>query len=65
MAGLERPVSELELADLELVDPTPDEAVTILAGQARFDEIGCKSCHVPNMGIGDPVFREPVRDRIF
>lgn len=59
MAGLERPISKLELADHGLLELAREERTDIEAGAQRFTEIGCASCHKPTMVIEDPVFREP------
>jgi len=59
MAALERPVTSLELADLGLVDLSGEEVATIQAGEKLFEATGCASCHVPEMHLQDPVFREP------
>lgn len=59
MAGLERPISKLELADRGLLALSPAERADIEAGERHFTESGCASCHKPTMIIDDPVFREP------
>ncbi len=59
MAGLERPVSALELADLGLMDMSDEDRFDIETGRALFDEIGCAGCHTPEMVLEDTVFREP------
>ncbi len=59
MAGLERPVSTLELAALGLVDLTKTEISQIKLGDGLFAETGCASCHVPRMYLETPVFSEP------
>ncbi|MEL6520029.1 MAG: di-heme oxidoredictase family protein [Pseudomonadota bacterium] len=61
MAGLERPVSKIELADVGLIELTAEERSAIAAGEVIFAETGCSSCHVPSMPISDTVFREPSR----
>ncbi len=59
MAGLERPVSTLELAELGLVELAEEDRTDILAGEALFTQTGCASCHVPSMEMNDTNFREP------
>ena len=59
MAGLERPVSRLELDDLGLIDLEASERAAITAGQERFAEIGCASCHIPQMPLENTLFSEP------
>lgn len=59
MAALERPVTQLELSDLGLLDLSPEEIAAIKTGEEAFASAGCASCHVPEMHLADPVFREP------
>jgi cytochrome c peroxidase len=35
------------------------ERATIAGGEALFAEVGCGSCHTPDMVLDDPVFTEP------
>lgn len=65
MAGLERPVSTLELADLGLMDLTAKARAEIRAGELLFGKARCTSCHVPAMTLTDPTFREPSQVRGF
>ncbi len=59
MAGLERPVNVLELAELGLAELPETDRAAYLAGAARFNAIGCGSCHVPEMVLEDTNFSEP------
>jgi mono/diheme cytochrome c family protein len=59
MAALERPVSKLELDDLDLIKLSTLERSEILAGEALFAESGCASCHTPSMTFQDTVYTEP------
>ena len=59
MAGLERPVSTLELADLGLMEMSNDEIAEIKLGEEQFGEVGCANCHRPELALNDPTFREP------
>lgn len=59
MAALERPVSKVELADLGLMELTPEERSDIEAGEDLFAKVACASCHSPSMTLQDAVFREP------
>ncbi|MGF1560778.1 MAG: di-heme oxidoredictase family protein [Geminicoccaceae bacterium] len=59
IAGLERPTSKRELADLGLYELSDDERAAIDAGEQHFAAVGCASCHKPIMTIDDPVYREP------
>lgn len=59
MAGLERPVTRLELAGLGLAELTDGERQAIAAGEAQFAAARCGTCHVPEMRLDNPVFSEP------
>ena len=59
MAALERPTTTVELASLGLAELTHMERATIAGGEAHFAEIGCGTCHKPDMVLDDPVFTEP------
>lgn len=59
MAGLERPVSSIELADLGLIEMSPVTRAMITGGEALFTEIGCTACHVAEMQLENPMFSEP------
>lgn len=59
MAGLERPVSSIELADLGLIEMSPATRAMITGGEALFGEIGCNSCHVAQMPLENATFSEP------
>lgn len=59
MAGLERPVTRLELAELGLADVTEEEKLRIERGEKLFASTGCPGCHVSQLQLNDPVFREP------
>lgn len=59
LAAMARPVSEVELADLGLMDLPVDERDHIKAGEALFADIGCASCHIPQITVENTVFSEP------
>lgn len=59
MAGLERPISTLELVELELMEMDAADIAAITAGEAAFHAVGCNSCHTSKMVIDDPRFFEP------
>ncbi|MBO6508512.1 MAG: hypothetical protein JJ979_08560 [Roseibium sp.] len=59
MAGLERPISRLELDEKGVIELAPEERSLILRGQDVLSEIGCANCHVPVMKVSTPVFSEP------
>ncbi len=59
-AALETPQPVERLAGLGLVQPpsTGDRA-RIERGREAFAKVGCASCHVPTMHLGNTVFEEP------
>lgn len=61
MAALERPTSLVELDDLGLMELPPAERAAITAGAEHFAAVGCNSCHVEQMVLDEPIFREPSR----
>ncbi len=61
MAALERPTSLVELDDLGLMDLATEDRAAITAGAEHFATVGCNSCHVEQMVLDEPIFREPSR----
>lgn len=59
MAGLERPVTKLELADLGLQELDNAERARIELGEVQFAVAQCGTCHIPEMRLDNPVFSEP------
>lgn len=59
MAGLERPVTTVELADLGLRELGSGERAAIKLGEVQFAAAQCGTCHVPEMRLDTPVFSEP------
>lgn len=59
MAGLERPVNMIELADLGLAELSETERSDILEGEELFAQAQCSSCHIPEMALTDTLFKEP------
>jgi len=59
-AAQETPLGVVHLADLALV-ARPDAAALarVDTGRAKFEEIGCASCHRPEMHLENTVFEEP------
>ncbi len=59
-AAQETPQSVERLAELGMVAP-PDasDLAEIYRGRAVFEEIGCATCHVPEMRLENTVFEEP------
>jgi hypothetical protein len=66
-----RPTSKVELSFLGLIPPlTGDELLAIARGAKAFADVGCASCHVPELKIDNPIFTEPsqnpnYRDKVF
>ncbi len=44
-----------------LPPPTGEESRLATEGEALFDQVGCTTCHIPELRLGDPVFEEPTR----
>ncbi len=66
IAGQPRPSTKLELAELELIEPLlPSEVDAIARGEKIFSEIGCASCHKPELILNNPIFNEPSRSAYF
>ncbi|WP_196223251.1 di-heme oxidoredictase family protein [Roseibium sp. RKSG952] len=59
MAGLERPISKLELDQHGLMELEPEEKARIQLGEQKFAEAQCATCHVPALKVDVPVFSEP------
>lgn len=65
-AAQPRPVTQLELADLGLIEPlTPEVIEQINYGEMLFTSVGCASCHTASMTLNDPVFTEPSQSRFY
>lgn len=59
-AAQEAPSELGRLVGLGLVaDPGPQAKARVDRGRALFGEIGCASCHVPEMRLSNTVFEEP------
>lgn len=71
LAAQPRPVTQLELHRLGLIDPLPRVKLqAIREGRRNFREIGCAGCHKPSLKLTNPVFQEPsanpdYRDDVF
>lgn len=66
MAGQPRPTTKLELVDLGLIEPLESgEVEAIDQGDKAFSDIGCASCHVPELTLNDPMFSEPSQSAYF
>ncbi|MGZ3688707.1 MAG: di-heme oxidoredictase family protein, partial [Bdellovibrionota bacterium] len=61
-AAQQRPTSKQELSRLGLIPKlTRDEEASIHRGKDLFSQVGCASCHVPQLKLRDPIFSEPSR----
>jgi len=67
MAGQPRPTSLLELSRLDLLDPplTGTQITRINRGRQVFAEVGCATCHVPQLTLNQPVFSEPSQNAAY
>jgi hypothetical protein len=67
LAGQPRPTTLQELNSLGLLDPplTGTQSNRIDAGRQIFSQIGCATCHIPQLTINDPVFSEPSQNSAF
>ncbi len=60
VAGQPRPTTKVELAELGLIPPLAEkEREQIRRGEQVFRDVQCSTCHVPELVLRDPVFREP------
>lgn len=59
-AAQETPQALGRLADLGLVaPPSADDVAQIERGRAMFADVGCATCHIPEMRLTNTVFAEP------
>lgn len=60
-AAQPRPTTKIELNALGLLIPplTPEEIAAINAGEQVFENVGCATCHMPELILENPVFTEP------
>jgi hypothetical protein len=61
MAAQPRPTTLLELNALNLLEPalTSAQIARINRGRQVFGEVGCATCHVPQLPLDTPIFSEP------
>lgn len=60
LAGQPRPTSKIELAEHGRIPPLPRfEIRSIRRGKRVFEQLGCASCHTPELKLDNPVFSEP------
>jgi hypothetical protein len=67
MAAQPRPTTLLELNALGLLEPalTSGQISRINRGRQVFGEVGCASCHMPQLTLNTPVFSEPSQNPAF
>jgi hypothetical protein len=67
MAAQPRPTTLIELNGLNLLEPalTNVQTARINRGQQVFREIGCATCHVPQLTLNTPIFSEPSQNPAF
>jgi hypothetical protein len=67
-ANQPRPVTRQELVSLGLLDcstnpcsdgQAPPNSAAISAGATAFNDLGCASCHTPQLLVNNPVWQEP------
>ena len=46
---------------VQIIPDDPVAAQAVADGNKTFEEIGCAICHVPQLIVDDPIFREPSR----
>ena len=60
LAAQPRPTTRVELGMYGLAEAVPDEEIVeINAGEDVFMDIGCASCHTPELAVEEPIFQEP------
>jgi hypothetical protein len=67
LAAQPRPTTLLELNSLGLLDPalTPTQVARIGRGREVFGQVGCTTCHVPQLTISNPIFSEPSQNAAY
>jgi hypothetical protein len=67
MAAQPRPTTLLELNSLNLLEPalTSTQIARINRGRQVFGEIGCTSCHMPQLTLDTPIYSEPSTNAAF
>jgi hypothetical protein len=67
MAAQPRPATLIELDGLQLLEPalTRGQIDRINRGRVVFNEIGCASCHMPQLTLNVPIFSEPSQNPAF
>jgi hypothetical protein len=67
LAGQPRPTTLQELNSLGLLDPplTSTQSSRIDTGRQLFSQIGCASCHIPQLTINNPIFSEPSQNAAY
>ena len=67
MAAQPRPTTLIELNALNLLEPalTNAQSDRITRGRQVFGEIGCATCHMPQLTLNLPIFSEPSQNAAF
>jgi hypothetical protein len=67
IAGQPRPTTRQELSRLGLLRPpvTGAETASVDRGDRLFQQIGCATCHAPELTINSPIFSEPSQNPNF
>ncbi|HEY7499869.1 MAG TPA: di-heme oxidoredictase family protein [Vicinamibacterales bacterium] len=67
LAGQPRPTTLTELNGLGLLSPalTSAQIAQINRGRVVFEQVGCASCHVPQLTLNSPIFSEPSQNPAF
>jgi hypothetical protein len=67
LAAQPRPTTLLELNALNLLEPalTSTQIANINRGRVVFGEIGCATCHVPQLTLNNAIFSEPSQHSAF
>jgi hypothetical protein len=67
LAGQPRPTTLTELNGLGLLSPalTSAQIAQINRGRVVFEQVGCASCHVPQLTLNSAIFSEPSQNPAF
>ncbi len=67
LAAQPRPTTLIELNALNLLEPslTNTQINQISRGRQIFDQIGCDSCHMPQLTLNSSIFSEPSQNAAF
>ena len=67
MAAQPRPTTLIELNALNVLEPalTNTQIARINRGRQVFSEVGCATCHMPQLTLNSPIFSEPSQNAAF